>query len=100
METDKNAVATESVLMSEEMESVLLAKGWKPPPKKHRKRSRSVSPSTKDNSGGGGYKGRKNPLGQKEKEKGFPSNRNMKDLFDRKYENSIFILSKSILFPI
>ena len=61
VETDKNAVATESVLMSEEMESALIAKGWKPP-KKPRKRSRSVSPNAKDNSGGGGFKGRKNPL--------------------------------------
>ena len=61
VETDKNAVAMESVLMSEEMESALIAKGWKPP-KKPRKRSRSVSPNAKDNSGGGGYKGRKNPL--------------------------------------
>ena len=36
VETDKNAVEMESVLVSEEMESVLLAKGWKPP-KKHKK---------------------------------------------------------------
>ena len=50
-----------------EMEEVLLAKGWKPPPKKGgRRRSRSESPKrSKPNSNN--YKGRKNPLGENRK---------------------------------
>merc|ERR1711888_312653 len=53
----KLAVKTEDTYITDEVEKVLIAKGWKKP--KKRKRSRSA-PGT---GGGGGYMGRKNNLG-------------------------------------
>ena len=47
-----------------DMEEVLLAKGWKPPNKKGRRRSRSESPVRSKQSN---YKGKKNPLGDNHK---------------------------------
>ena len=47
-----------------EVEEVLLAKGWKPPLKSGRRRSRSESPPRTKNSN---YKGRKNALGENSK---------------------------------
>ena len=56
---DKGVVKSEDTFISE-MESVLLAKGWKPP-NKERRRSRSESPAKK-NKNQSIYKGKKNKL--------------------------------------
>ena len=67
---DKRAVQTGDTYVSE-MEDVFLAKGWKPP-KKERRRSRSVSPKRSKNflqqkQSNSNYKGRKNALGEDHK---------------------------------
>ena len=63
LDDDKRAVKVDDTLVSE-MEDVLISKGWKPP-RKERRRSRSVSPRRfpKNSS----YKGKKNPLGEDHK---------------------------------
>ena len=55
-DTANMAIKTEDVMITSQIETVLLAKGWKPP-KANRKWSRSVSPQKP-----GAYKGKKNPL--------------------------------------
>ena len=59
------SVKSEPTFLVTQMEEVFLAKGWKPPNKVSRRRSRSASPprtKTKSN-----YKGRKNRLGENSK---------------------------------
>ena len=56
------SVKTEPTYLVTQMEEVFLAKGWKPPQKAARRRSRSESPPrTRPKSN---YKGKKNPLGE------------------------------------
>ena len=58
---EKRSVQISDTLVSS-MEEVFLSKGWKPP-KKERRRSRSVSPPRSNQPKSGNYKGRKNQLG-------------------------------------
>ena len=60
---DSRSVQVSDTLVAE-MEEVFLSKGWKPPAKKQRRRSRSLSPPrTQPNNKNANYKGRKNALG-------------------------------------
>ena len=68
LDDKRGGVQINDTLVSE-MEEVLLSKGWKPP-RKERRRSRSVSPprsSSFSNQKNSNYKGKKNPLGENRK---------------------------------